>query len=285
MGRWNGSYSDYHEYGDYWTSYAMAQIESTYGHIPRPKPKTLNKFGRTENADDGVKTTIAKFQDAVVNETFSTTNDIDRIVSTSGSDTEVIKVEGHYYDADNNLVFHVQEATLTGQTAVALSQSLCRATRAYVKAGTFASPASDLVGTVAVFRNGATTAGKPNTDTDVVLMISGATSKNQSEKCATATSYVDYWVITSINCGLERSGGATVAADFELEWREQGGVWRHIGPEMTLRTAATDWDSLDLRPYIVIPPNSDIRMVVTSNTNDTSAEGFIGGFLAITDDS
>ena len=79
-----------------WIEQAIDEIYSTYGDVVSvsEKRKSLNKFGRTSNADAGVKTTVATFQDAIVNETFATTNSIDYAVSTSTSDTADTVVTG-----------------------------------------------------------------------------------------------------------------------------------------------------------------------------------------------
>lgn len=270
---------------------SVREIKDTYGDNASviSKKKSLHKFGRTTNADAGVKTTVAVFQDAVVNETFATSNSVDRIVSSSATDTETIVVEGHYFDSSNNFVFSSQEVTLTGQTAASLSQPLCRATRAYVKKGTFASPATFLRGNVVVYDNALATSGltsgKPNVDESVKLIVQGntteLTAKNQSEKCATALSYLDYWIITEVYAGMTRDAGATAEVDIDIEVREIGGVWRPLGLEINLRRGSLDAQHDEMNPPFIVPKNSDVRMVATSDAADITIAGYIHGYLAL----
>ena len=268
--------------GDPWLQYAIDEIKNTYGDYVQIKPKSLHKFGRTRNADTDIKTTLNIFPGSEINETFSTTNDIDRLVSSSTSDTETIVIEGHRFDDNNNLVFVApQEVTLTGQTPAPLATPLCRATRMYVKKGTFAAPASDLVGTVYCYASSGVTvsAGVPQTASAVKILIEAGS--NNTEKAATAISYQDYWIVTATGASLQRNAGSTVSAEVELEFRELGGVWRQVGLELSLSRDGTSTDRITLAPYLIVPPNTDVRLVGISNTNSTTIQGFIHGQLAL----
>lgn len=265
-------------------AHAINEIFGTYGHTVSvyEKAKSLNKFGRSTNADDGVRTTVAEFGSVAtvnVNETYVTTNAIDEIASSSGSDTGDVTLEGHTIDVSGNLTFSIQTLTLTGQTPVTLATPLARASRCYVTNGTFAVPAVDLIGDVYIYKSGGTvTAGVPQTSADVKLRI--VAGKNQTEKCATSVSSVDYWLITELVVSMERTGGGTTSVDFELEMRMLGGVWRPMGP-----TVDVDKNNpsahLDFHPYRIVPPNADVRLVATSDTADTVVSGEIEGYLAI----
>lgn len=259
--------------------HALERIRKDDGKVCdiRGKAKALRKFGRTVNADSGVKTTIANFPDGVANETFETTNAVTSIVSSDAADDAVVRIEGHTIDGSGNLTFVVQDATLNGQTIVALTTPLARCTRISVKDGTFASPATGVAGTVAVFY-GTATSGVPDTAANVKCQITAGVQ--QSQKCATSVSATDYLIITEISAGLRRGNSSTVAADVEMEVARIGGVFLPRGLELELRTGATASAKLDLNPCIIVPSNSDVRMVATSNTNDTSVKAFFGGYLA-----
>lgn len=273
---------------NYWIDHAAREIYEQYGERISviEKRKTLHKFGRTNNADAGVLTTIAQFQDAVVNETYATGNTVDRIVSTNTNDTETMVVEGHTINGTTgDKTFVAQEVTLTGQTPVALGTALGRVTRAYVKAGTFASPASDLVGDVTVFDNAANsglTGGKPDTDASVKIMVLGTAGKNQSEKASTSLSSTDYYLVREVVFSITRSTGANVNVDCDVEFRELGGVWRQVGVEADLRSGASNIIHDEMEPYLIFPPNCDIRLVATSDTADTTVAGYMRGILATT---
>lgn len=271
---------------DFWIEQAIREIYSTYGDVVSvtKKKKSLVKFGRTLNADANVKTTVAIFQDAIVNETFATTNSVDKVVSTSGSDTGAVTIEGHTIDGSGNLTFVVQDATLTGQTAVTLGTPLARANRLYVKPGTFASPASDLQGDVTVFDStlsgGGVTSGKPDQDAAVKLLCRGSAGKNQTEKAATSISSTDYWIVSKLHAGVTRTTGANAKVDVDLEFKKIGGVWRSMGVEAVLNQANESSLVEIFQPFLIVPKNSDVRMVATSDTNDTTLTGRFSGILA-----
>lgn len=275
----------YHEYEDPWTEFAVAQILDTYGDVVDLKPKALRKFGRTENADDDVKTTVGTFGSVStpnVNETYSTTNDIDKIVSSSGSDTEVLHVEGHTINVSTgDLTFAVQEVTLTGQTPVTLGTPLARLSRMKVKKGTFASPASNLVGNIYGYASdGVTvTSGVPQTNTAVKARI--VAGGNTTAKAATSISSVDYWIISQIQASCGKNNSSTVNVDCDVEVRQLGGVFLPEGLEFSTRAGGSQSIVIDFRPYLVIPPNSDVRLVATSNTANATVSGYISGALAL----
>lgn len=231
-----------------------------------------------------MKTTVAQYGSVAtvnVNETYSTTNDIDAIVSSSGSDTEVLKVEGHTIDGLGNLTFVVQEVTLTGQTPVALGTALARCTRMYVKDGSFGASSNNLVGDIYAYASdGVTvTAGVPQTSTAVKARI--VAGVNQTEKSATSISSKDFWFIEKSNAGVTRSGGAAVNADSDIEIRRLGGVFRPVGLELQLRTAAKQVETIET--HIIVPYNSDVRQIITTDTDNTAASGYMEGPLLTTD--
>jgi len=273
-------------YADFWAEMAVREIQKSYGHtvdIPN-KAKSLVKFGRTYGADADVRTTVALFQDTgVINETFVTTNAITHMASEDTGDTEqTIVLEGQTIDADGNLTFVVQNVgPLTGTTAVAFSVPCARATRAYVKDGTFSSPAVPLSGNVNIFEGDTgVVGGKKTTSSKTHLTIEGVAGTYQSEKAATSISSLDYWILTGITCAMQKDGGATAAVEFDIDVRHLGGVWRELGLEVSLRTTANVMHAETFTPYIVVPPNSDVRLVATSNVAGLKCTGRIRGILA-----
>lgn len=264
---------------------AINEVFNLYGDVISVSQRAQNllKFGRTPNADNGVRTTVAEFGSVGsenVNETFVSTNIIDEISSSSGSDTGVVVVEGHTIDGSGNLTFIEQDVTLDGQTPVALGTPLARASRLYVKDGTFASPASDLVGNIYVYDSSATTvvSGVPQTNAAVKLRI--VAGRNQSDKAATSIASSDYLIVTNMAFSMTRTVGSAVSVDFEVEHRHLGGVWRPFGAVVDVDREAP-YVNVPLFPYRVIQPNSDLRVVATSNTNSTEVTAFIEGVLAV----
>ena len=265
---------------------AENEIFRTYGHSVSivEKGKPLDKFGISLNANAGVRTTVALFQGTVVNETFTTTNSIDSVVSSSASDTMAVVIEGHTIDGSGNLTFSVQTATLNGQTPVSLSTPIARATRIYVaNSGIFGVYPAAAVGNVAVYDSTvATTApgGTPSDATATKLML--ASGSTQSEKCATATSSVDYWIINEVQASV-LSGSPNARIEFDIERRDivNGGAWRPFGLQLSLSTGELPTQPAPMQNYVIIPPNHDVRMIARSQTNASEVSAAMRGPLAI----
>ena len=131
--------------GDPNIAQAINVIQSTYGDTVsvKTKAKNLVKFGGNE----AVGTTIQTLQDfptGILNESYVSSNIIGLAVSTSGSDTFTMGVEGHTIDGAGNFTFGVQEVVLNGTTPVTLGTPLARCTRLVNKS------ASDNVGVISV---------------------------------------------------------------------------------------------------------------------------------------
>lgn len=255
---------------DQYLQHAYQVIKDVYGDTVRIKPKNLLKYGFTSNADSGVKTTIMTLPTTIANESYLTSNLITHISSADAGDTQVITIEGHTISGTDK-TFVAQSVTLQGQTAVALTTPLARATRA------FNAGSTNLTGPVYIAETDTVIAGVPQTATKVHLII--AAGRNQSEKAATAFSSVDYGLITGVYAAINRNSGANVTADIDLEIAEAGKVFRSQ-LELGLRTSGLSAQFIPLNPYIIVPKNADVRLVGTSNTNDTALFGWFNTFIA-----
>ena len=72
-----------------------------------------------------------------------------------------------------------------------------------------------------------------------------------------------------------------MTADFDIEVKELGGVWRPLGLELIARTSGDQKEIIRFEPYLIVPPNSDVRMVVVTNAADTVCTAVISGTLAL----
>jgi len=250
-----------------WLEHAIDIIYADYGHkvSATRKNKDLLKFGRTEEVQT-TKTTIMAHKSGTYNETYVSTNIIDTVSSSSGSDTEILTVEGHTIDGSGDFTFVVQSATLDGQNKVTLSTPLARMTRMYNANST------DLVGTVYGYQDSAITSGVPNTGSLVHCVIPAGL--NQSEKCSTTISSTDYWLITSIRGGVVEK--TLSYGDFNLEVRLQGGVFRDI---QDFTSGSGSDGGYKFKPYLIIPPNSDVRIRATASANNKEMNASIQGVL------
>ena len=251
---------------DPWLQHAKEIIFADYGVrvSESSKNKDLLKFGRSDQVQT-TNTTLMTLPTGTFNETYVSANSITSIVSTSGSDTTTVMVEGHTISG-SDLTFVSQSVTLTGQTAATLSTALARVTRIY------ASGSDDLVGVISVCETDTYSSGVPNTPAGVHCQVRAG--ENQSEKASTSISSVDYWVITHARVELLEKTASNIDADLEI--RLAGKVWRKV----INMTCSADHDGIvDFLPYLIIPPNSDVRLVARSNANGKSVSGAIFGVL------
>lgn len=267
---------------------AIERIYADYGDrvSVSSKNKSLNKFGRNAAVGNAWET-VAEFQSTTANETFVSTNLIDSISSSDETNDVglVVTIEGHTIDASGNLTFVSQNATLhatDARTKVTLATPLARATRAFIaNSGTFDSPQAVPTGTIYVYDDtDGITAGVPDTAAATKVLI--AAGETQSEKCATAISQNDYWILTEFSAGIDSGGGSADEVIVRMETRDiaNGGVWHPLGRDLVLIVAAANPGPFPLKPFRVVPKNHDwrIRAICDANTAAVFAEA--EGYLA-----
>ena len=254
----------------YWMEHARNIIYQNYGDEVsiEEKGKDLIKYGRSEQVQTATSTTLMTLPTGTFNESYVSTNSITTISSSSASDTEVVKVEGHTVDGNGDFTFVVQSITLTGQTQATLTTPLARCARLYNN-GT-----NDLVGDIYVYQDDTSTAGVPNTGSKVHCEIRAG--QNQSEKASTTLSQYDYWIVHGVYGDVLEKTAAN--AEIDLEIRLKGGVFRKA---FDFSASNTSGGTFRIgRPYIIVPPNSDIRLRAKASANGTIVSGGIFGVLA-----
>lgn len=263
-----------HPLSDFYLQKAVIDIYRTYGDEVGvlEKAKNLVKFGRSEQVQTATKTTLMTLPAGIYNETYATTNAITTVSSastldTSANNTADVVIEGHYFDGNGDLIFHVQSAILNGQNQVTLSQALCRATRIYN------ADSVEITGPVYVYRTGTATAGVPDTSANVHLMMRAG--EQQSEKASTSVSSTDYWIITGAYADMLSKNDWN--AEVAVEVRELGGVFRKVFDMSCSKASGVVRKGT---PYIIVPPNSDIRMRALSSNANAIVSGGIFGVLA-----
>lgn len=252
---------------EYWTWYARNQVLNTYGDQVSvvEKAKPLSKFGRNPAIIAGARHTLWEIGG---NETYPVANTIDSVSSSNAGDTQLVVIEGHTIDGNGDFTFAVQSATLQGQTRVPLTTPLARSTRIY-NAG-----ATQLLGTVYVYENTALSGGVPVDLTKAHVSMGAAT--NQSSKMATTISKDDYWFVDSIYFSVTEKTAAY--ADFQVEVRLKGGVFRNLFHGTASSQSGTSF--YKFMPYLIVPPNSDVRMTAVGS-GTVEAEGGMDGVLAL----
>lgn len=234
------------------------------------KRKSLLKFGRQDSLGTSFETVWIQGGQ----ETYVASNIIDTVSSSSGSDTGgVVYVEGHTVSgtgADAKYTFVSQVATLMGTTKVVLDTPLARASRIYNASST------SWVGDVYVYEDDDTgTPGVP--DTSSKIHLKAAAGDNQSFKAATTLSDIDYFLCSGFWCSVNKK--TTAVVDFEMEIRNPGGVFRPIG-RATASSTGLNTVVINFDPYIIIPRNSDVRMVAAASVTNVSVNASFQGYLA-----
>ena len=255
---------------DPWLQHAIDTIASNYGDTVSvfQKNKDLLKFGRNKLVGTS-RATVMTLPAGILNETYQTSNSITTISSSSASDTNVMRVEGHTVDVTGLIfTFVVQTPTLNGQGQVTLTTTLARVSR------TNTSGAVDTVGSIYVYETDTTTAGVP--DTAAKVHITQEAGVNNSEKAATTISDSDYYIVTGFYGDvLEKS---SAFATLHLEVREAGGVF--INKVDVAAATSGGGRHHEFKPYLVVPKNSDIRLRATADGASTDISGGIQGVLA-----
>lgn len=244
---------------------ALTIINGTYGDIVsvEAKAKDLNKFGRRVTVGTGWETLMTAIG-SETEETILSTNAITHVVSTSVNDTDTINVEYHTISG-GDLTFGVQSVTLAGSTPVALTTPCARVSRMYNTGSTA------LEGSVYAFE----TSTRTDAGTHAVIPA----GEQQTQKAATSISSSDYWLITGGSVTVLSK--VTKYAEFRLEIRPVGtSYWRPISQTVGV-TDTTGTIYIPLKPYGIVPPNSDIRIAVRTNTSGVDVAGGFEGYLAI----
>ena len=229
--------------------------------------KSLIKFGKSAALTTGSLQTVWTVGG---NETYVNANTIDSISSSSVADQEEIYIEGHTVSGtgfDQQFTFVSFVVNLNGRTRVALPIPLARVSMAYNNNG------SPLAGRVVVYENTALTNGIPTDVTKIHIDI--PLGFQESFKAATTFSNTDYYILTGGFGAV--SGKQNGAADFYLEIREPGKVFRQVAA--VAGSNSGPW-SIDLDPAVVIPKNCDIRVRVDSSSNNLVVFTSFQGYLA-----
>lgn len=254
---------------DFWADHALDVIKNQYGDSVsiESKKKDLVKFGTHTSVGTGWET-LAEMQGTETGETYVSGNDITQIIS-DDADGEDVVIEGHTWDGSTT-TFITQTVRLTGTTTADLTTPLYRVSRVY-NAGSNA-----LVGNIAVFEGGSTTLGVVDDATTVHLYIPAG--EQQSQKASTTISGTDYWIITDITLSVTEKTASW--AEARLEFKPVGTTfWRPMAQNFSAADSS-GLSQLIKNPYLIVPPDHDVRIAVKCNTANIKVAGGFSGFLA-----
>lgn len=231
---------------------------------------TMEKFG--ENPEVTTSTDPEDVWDGGGIYNFSTTADIDSIVSSNGTDTQDITIVG----LDASWLEVTQTITLTGQTAAALTTSLIRVYRAYNIGST------DIAGQIYIFTTGTSASdnsGVPNDLTEVRAQINDG--NNQTLMCiytipAGKTGY--FW---GGYVSVAGGGVATTFATFTWRARVFGGVFAVKSRISCPTDGRSAWDYTYKIP-LMLPEKTDV-LIRCEEVSATLAVN--GGFTVLLKDN
>lgn len=257
---------------DYYVQHAIDVIEGQIGLKCRVTARNVIRAGRTFNADSGIPTTVMTLPgDTQRHETLATGNTIDTISSSSASDTTDVLILGTTLDGTDYIRATPQIATLNGQNKVPLTTPLHRVTILRNDG------AVDFVGNIFCYEDDTITAGVPDTDTKVKIMI--VAGQNQSEKAAGSIAKNQCFIMTKFFASTNKDIGTSAAVDVRFESKSQGKTYIHDF-EINIHEDGDNNIEIELKPHIIVRPNSDIRLVATSNTANVSVSAGVTGFIA-----
>lgn len=197
-------------------------------------------------------------------------NPIDRIVSSSASDGETVRLIGHVSDAVGNKTVKIIIVTLNGQTPVALPIALHRV----VDITRTAPP--PLVGDVYVYEDSAVVGGVPQDLTKVHSKIDGVLGSQRGNKAAISVSSDIYYFVTHWHFSVNRQ--QVGYADFTLQTKDLGGVFL----DRVLGSSSRDSGigMVAFRPFLIVKPNADLFVKVTASANGMRATTQLNGVVA-----
>lgn len=248
-------------------------ILGTYGDTVSvaAKKKTLLKFGRRDNVGTTYRT-LWNMPGTADHEAYPTTNAITHFASSDAGDTGSVAIEGHTVSGTGTsaeFTFVTQTVTLAGQTKTALTTPLARVNRVYNPTAT------EWLGSIYVAQDVTFTGGVPTVDSAVHMRTPAAS--NQSQKCATTISNLDYWIVTAVAGSILQK--TSEFADLRLEVREVGGVFRERF-NFAVSSSGGPTTRFEVYPPLIVPKNADIRMVAESGSANTIISAWINGYLA-----
>lgn len=214
-----------------------------------PGHSQINKFGRNIDVDTAAEEDI---WDGGGTYTFSTTADITHVVSSNAGDTFTFTVVG----LDTNWEEVVQDATLTGTTAVALTTPLIRVYRM------FNPSASAALGNVQC--GVGTTTGSflaANLRAQITLGFEQTLMAIYTIPAGKTGYATNFW-------GNINRTGASASVDTTVKVRNFEGVFRAL-LTTGLITSATSLFQRDWNPYPKLLEKTDVKVSSISSTNNS----------------
>lgn len=242
---------------------AQREIFIEFGHTTRIGRQSAVQFGRNPDMPLLGEEMIWSYGG---NETLLSANTINTVSSADAAATQNVLISGHTFGADG-FTFVQQMVTLNGQSKVTLETPLARAQFARCM-----SP-EGLADDVFIYEDSAITNGIPDDSTKVHNFIEGGI--NQASKAMLTIPKGAYFVLTRLWAFAERSASGTANINYRVK--------PFNGCETVAGSGAVNTGAgfeLDLTPFVVIPPNTDLWLTGIAGTNNMDIAGGLMGFYA-----
>jgi len=240
-------------------------IEVEKGNVPGHS--IIHKFGKAPDFDttDGFVTVWDGAEDGTAWESmvksYSTTADIDSIISSSAADTvQVMEVQG--VDTMTNLL--IQSVTLNGQTRVAFPTNYLRVFRMKNESNLSNGGPSNLVGHVFAYVTNAPTASGVPTDTSLIRAIVDPDASQTLMAAYTIPKDCTGYML-SFYLGTAGAQRASLHVA-HLKARKPGGVWQFKHAS----SIVTDGSSRILHPYngaLKLTEGTDVQIEMNTDVN------------------
>lgn len=241
----------------------IAETSRIYGASISFSAAAMNvrKFGKNSNLGTSLSTVAAMEQD----ETYVSTNAIDKISSSDAADTMDVSIEGLTVtgsgeDQEFTRVTYTQ--TLAGQTETALSTPLARVQRVRIIGDTTNA------GDIYVYQDDTVTAGVPQNAAKIHMKVPAG--DGQSYKLAITLPNDEFGYLIGTELAILKKTAAQ--CDFIIERRLVGGIFQpQFRTGRSTTGTAAGYSQLPLP--IIFPPNSDFRVRALASTTSVEVNG------------
>jgi hypothetical protein len=247
---------------------ATVKISKDYGVRAVPCGQSRYQFGHNPDLDAGGFEQVWHYGGI---EVLPTANTIDTISSSDAGDTAVLLIEGKILNADGGVESLTQTATLDGQNKVVLTTPLYRMGVAYNNNGT------EYLGDVYIYEDDTIVLGVPQTPAKVHGFV--LIGDNQTANSLLTVNYDTYLIVNQLVVSVGSKVNA--ATEFAIQLKLQNGVWRTVY-NVGIGADGGSFE-FDFTVPFILPPNSDLRILVETLANNVAAYAVVGAdcFLVV----
>jgi hypothetical protein len=251
-------------------SFAATDIFDRFGHRVKVHKGGVQVFGKCPVLNAGLDMLDLWGLSQDLN--YLTTNTANTISSSNAGDTQEVRIEG-YTISGGEFTKVIQTVTLNGQNKVTLDTPLARCP--FMEN----NDAVDFVGDIYLYEDTAIVSGVPSDLSKVQNAIIQDQNTalnhlyNRSTSSFLTTAKNEYFILTEIWGSGSRL--ANNHSDFRVQIRGAGGVFKTKDERYVGRSTPP---IVRYDPYILVPPNSDVKITVTGTPEGLD---FMAGYTGV----